>query len=133
MTWTDSSSSRYRLWRDPDRGIIAGVCAGIADYLGVEPIVIRLIAVLGLFFFFPPTLGAYIILAVVLRPKPRAFYANADEEAFWRGVNTAPADTFAGLKRKFRDLEERLGRMEGQVTSRDFELHRKFRDLDRSN
>jgi len=35
------------------------------------------------------------------------------------------------LKRKFRDLEDRLGQMEGQVTSGDFDLHRKFRDLDR--
>jgi phage shock protein C len=45
--------------------------------------------------------------------------------------NTAPADTFASLKRKFRDLEDRLGQMESQVTSGDFELHRKFRDLGR--
>ena len=50
MVWTNSSSTRYRLWRDTDRGIIAGVCAGIAAYIGVEPIVIRLVAVLGLVF-----------------------------------------------------------------------------------
>lgn len=131
MVWTDSSSSRYRLWRNPDRGIVAGVCAGIADFLGVEPIVVRVVAVFGLFFFFPPTLGAYVVLAVVLKPKPRALYASPDEEAFWRGVNAAPADTLQGLKRKFRELEERLGGMESQVTSRDFELHRKFRDLGR--
>ena len=53
MVWTNGSSTRYRLWRDRDRGIIAGVCAGIADYIGVEPIVVRLVAVLGLVFFFP--------------------------------------------------------------------------------
>jgi phage shock protein C len=131
MVWTNSSSSRYRLWRDPDRGIIAGVCAGIANYIGAEPIVVRLVAVLGLIFFFPPTIGAYVILAVVLPPKPRAFYANPEEEAFWRGVNTAPTDTLGALKAKFRDLEDRLGQMEGQVASGDFELHRKFRDLGR--
>ena len=131
MVWTNSSSSRYRLWRDPDRGVIAGVCAGIANYIGTEPIVVRLVAVLGLIFFFPPTVIAYVILAVVLQPKPRAFYASAEEEAFWRGVNTAPTDTLGALKAKFRDLEDRLGQMEGQVTSGEFELHRKFRDLGR--
>jgi len=131
MVWTDSSSNRYRLWRNPDRGIIAGVCAGIADYIGVEPVVARLVAVLGLVFFFPPTLAAYVILAVVLRPKPRALYSSREEEQFWRGVNAAPADTVQGLKMKFRDLEARLGQMETQVTSGDFELHRKFRDLGR--
>jgi len=131
MVWTNSTSTRHRLWRDTDRGILAGVCAGIADYVGVEPIVVRLAAVLGLVFFFPPTIAAYVILAIALRPKPPALYSSADEEAFWRGVGTAPADTVNSLKRKFADLEARLGYMESQVTSGDFELHRKFRDLAR--
>jgi len=127
MVWTNSSSTRYRLWRDTDRGIIAGVCAGIAGYI----VVVRLVAVLGLVFFFPPTIVAYVILALVLRPKPPALYASPDEEAFWRGVGTAPADTLHSLKRKFTDLEARLGQMESQVASGDFDLHRKFRDLGR--
>ena len=131
MAWTNSSSTRYRLWRDTDRGIIAGVCAGIAGYVGVEPIVVRLVAVLGLVFFFPPTIVAYVILALVLRPKPPTLYASPDEEAFWRGDGTAPADTLHSLKRKFADLEARLGQMESQVASGDFDLHRRFRDLDR--
>jgi phage shock protein C len=131
MVWTNSSSTRHRLWRDTDRGILAGVCAGLADFIGVEPIVVRLAAVLGLIFFFLPTVAAYVILAIVLRPKPPALYASPDEEAFWRGVGTAPADTLYSLKRKFADLEARLGRMESEVTSGDFDLHRKFRDLGR--
>jgi phage shock protein C len=131
MIWTNGGGSRYRLWRNPDRGIIAGICAGIADYIGVEPIVVRLVAVLALVFFFLPTIAVYLILAVVLRPRPPALYASADEEAFWRGVGTAPADTLLSLKRKFRDLEARLARMEGQVAFGDFELHRQFRDLGR--
>ena len=131
MVWTNGSSPPYRLWRNRDRGILAGVCAGIADYVGVEPIVVRLVVVLGLVFFFPPTIVAYLVLAVVLRPKPPALYASRDEEAFWRGVGTAPADTLRSLKRKFADLEARLGQMESQVASGDFELHREFRDLGR--
>jgi phage shock protein C len=131
MVWTDSSKRPPRLWRDRDRRILAGVCAGIADYLGLEPIIVRLIAVLCLVFFFPPTLIAYVVLAIVLRPKPHALYASPEEEAFWRGVGGAPADTLQSLRRKFADIEARLGRMEAQVTSGDFELHRKFRDLAR--
>jgi phage shock protein C len=130
MAWTNSTH-RFRLWRDRDRGIIAGVCAGIADYIGVEPIVVRLIAVAGLIFFFVPTAGAYLVLALALAQKPPRLYASREEETFWRGVNTAPADTFGALKTKFRDLEDRLGRMESQVASGDLELHRKFRDLGR--
>jgi phage shock protein C len=128
MAWTDNAR-RFRLWRDTDRGILAGVCAGIADYAGLEPVIVRIAAVAGLIFFFVPTIVAYLILAVALRPKPPALYESRDEEAFWRNVNTAPTDTFQSLRHKFRDLEERLRRMESQVTSADFDLHRKFHDL----
>jgi phage shock protein C len=129
MVWTNRTISRHRLWRDTERGILAGVCAGIADYIGVEPIVVRLVAVLCLVFFFPPTIVVYVILAVVLRPKPPALYASAEEESFWRGVGIAPADTLHSLNRKFVNLESRLELMEAQVSSGDFELHRRFRDL----
>lgn len=130
MTWTNSTQ-RFRLWRDRERGIVAGVCAGIADYIGIEPIVVRIIAVLGLIFFFPVTVISYVILALALPPKPPSLYDSREEEAFWRSVNTAPTDTFQSLKHKFRDLEDRLAHMEAQVASGDFELHRKFRDLGR--
>ncbi|HEV2549552.1 MAG TPA: envelope stress response membrane protein PspC [Stellaceae bacterium] len=130
MTWTNSTQ-RFRLWRDRERGIIAGVCAGIADYIGIEPIVVRIVAVLGLIFFFPVTVIGYVILTLALPPKPPSLYDSREEEAFWRSVNTAPTDTFQSLKHKFRDLEDRLAHMEAQVASGDFELHRKFRDLDR--
>ena len=67
----------------------------------------------------------------MLRPKPPALYASPDEEAFWRSVGTAPAGTLHSLNRKFADLEARLGQMESQVASGDFELHREFRNLGR--
>ena len=131
MAWTNSSGNPFRLYRNSGSRILAGVCAGIADYLGVEPIVVRLAALLGLVFFFFPTVIAYIVLAVLLKPKPSALFRNRDEERFWRGVSNAPSDTFQSLKHKFSALEDRLRRMEGQVASGDFDLHRKFRDLDR--
>jgi phage shock protein C len=130
--WSDSTR-RYRLYRDPEHGIIAGVCAGIADYLGVERMVVRFVAILGLVIpmFSAATVIAYIFLAIVLKPRPPALFASAEEQSFWRGVAMAPDETVHGLRRKFAEMEERLRRLELQVTSRDFDLHRKFRDLDR--
>ncbi len=129
MTWSDSSGNPFRLFRDPDRGILAGVCAGIADYLGIEPMLVRIVAVACLVFFLPPTVIAYVVLALVLKPKPPLLVSDRETAAFWRGVNTAPSDTLQALRRKFRELEERLGQMEAQVASGDLDLHRKFRDL----
>ena len=40
-----SSSGYHRMYRDPDRRIIGGVCAGIGAYWRIEPWVVRLIFV----------------------------------------------------------------------------------------
>ena len=123
------SQSRHRLYRDPEHGLLAGVCAGIADYLGAERIVIRLAFAVALVFFIVPAGLAYILLAIALPTRPPALTMSGEEAAFWRGIATAPDDTLAGLRRRFGDLEGRLRAMERQVTSGDLDLHRKFRDL----
>jgi phage shock protein C len=126
--WTDS---RYRLYRDPANGVLAGVCAGIAQYFGVERIAVRIAFVLAFFFFFVLAAIGYVVLAFVLPKRPPALYASGEEESFWRGAATAPDDTLHGLRRRFGDIETRLRAMERQVTSDDFDLQRKFRDLGR--
>ena len=123
------SDSRARLYRDPEHAILAGVCAGIADYLGAERIVVRLAFVVALFLFIVPAALIYILLAIALPKRPPALYASEAEAAFWRGVTTAPEDTLAALRRRFGDLEARLQRMEREVTSGEADLRRKFRDL----
>ena len=57
MMWSDQRN-RYRLYRDPRNGVLAGVCAGLAAYFGIERVAVRLAFVLALvFFFFPAALG----------------------------------------------------------------------------
>jgi phage shock protein PspC (stress-responsive transcriptional regulator) len=45
--------------------MIAGVCAGLADYLNIDPTVVRLLFVLGLFVVHGGLVIAYIIMAIV--------------------------------------------------------------------
>jgi phage shock protein C len=123
------SEPRTRLWRDPEHGVLAGVCAGIAAYVGIERIAVRLAFVLGLIFFFVPAAIGYVVLAMMLPRRPPALFASGEEEAFWRRVATQPSDTVRGLSRRFGDLEARLRAMEGTVASPDFDLRRRFRDL----
>jgi len=124
-----SSWDRTRLYRDTERGWIAGVCAGIADYIETEPMLVRLAAVLCLIFFFLPTVVAYIAFALVLKHKPSALYASAAEESFWRGLRTDPGGTLHGVRERFHALDRRLRRAETLVTSDEFELRRGFRDI----
>ena len=99
--WSDS---RYRLYRDPDHGMLAGVCAGISAYFGIDRMAVRLAFVLALVFFFVPAALGYVVLAIVLPKRPPALFASGEEEAFWRSVTTAPEDTLQTLRRRFADL-----------------------------
>ena len=123
------TDTRHRLYRDPEHGLLAGVCAGIADYFGTERIVIRLAFVVALCLFIVPAALVYVVLAIALPKRPPALYTSDAEAAFWRGVATAPDDTLAALRRRFRDLDARLQAMEREVTSGEADLRRKFRDL----
>ncbi len=125
------SPNPHRLYRDPQRGVLGGVCTGIADYFGVQPAVIRLAVLFALFFFSVPLVIAYVIALVVLPVRPAQVYRDAEEEAFWRTVSTKPDRTIVGLVQRFRDMEKRIVGMEAYVASKEFELNRAIRDLDR--
>ena len=120
-----------RLYRNPRRGWIAGVCAGIADYFGISAGLVRLLTVISLIAFTLPTFAAYVIAAMVLERRPENLQASREEEAFWRSVRLEPSRTAHDLARKFQDMERRLRVAEAKVTSSEFKLRRQFRDLER--
>ena len=133
MTWRErngSPPSPRGLYRDPRRAWLAGVCAGIADYFGVSPCMVRALTVMSAIFFPPPTFIGYLIAAFVLKRRPDDMYENAREEAFWRSVRLEPGRTAHDLARKFQELERRLRAAEARVTSSEFKLRRQFRDLE---
>ena len=61
-----------KLYRSNTDKILAGVCGGIAEYLAVDPTVVRLLAVLSVF----TSVGiiAYIVAALVIPLPPMDYY-----------------------------------------------------------
>ncbi len=59
-----------RLYRSPDDRMIAGVCGGIAEYLNIDPLWVRLAAVL-LAFAYGSTIVIYILLWLLVPINPR--------------------------------------------------------------
>ena len=53
------------LYRSKSNLMIAGVCAGLGDYLNLDPTIIRLLFVLGFFTFNGAMLLVYLIMAIV--------------------------------------------------------------------
>lgn len=56
-----------RLYREPARGKVSGVCAGLARYWQIQPWLIRLAAVVCFFMLPLPTAVAYLMAVILLR------------------------------------------------------------------
>lgn len=61
-----SYEARRRLYRNPDDVVIAGVCSGLAAYLGLDPFLVRVIFVVLVILGFGTGIILYLILALVL-------------------------------------------------------------------
>jgi phage shock protein C len=59
-----------RLTRSREDRMLAGVCGGIADYLGMDPTIVRLVAVLLGIFSAGTALIGYLIAAIVMPEAP---------------------------------------------------------------
>jgi len=118
----------HKLFRDKEHAMLAGVCAGIADYFGFNRKGTRVATFLLMLLppFFPFVVVSYIILAILLPVKPANLYETEDQAEFWRGVSNAPSDVFGSLSHRFRELNLRLERMEAFVTSKEFEIDREL-------
>ncbi len=111
--------------------VIAGICGGLADRFGWDPLLVRLVAG-GMFFLTGggPVLITYLVIWMITPSRNTDMpYMSADEDAFWRGVSDRPTATFSNLKYTFRDLEDRLQSLERNVTSDEWRLRKEFRDL----
>ena len=134
-----------KLYRDGERGMIAGVCAGIADFFELDVRMLRIAVAVGAFFF-PSLIVAYIVLALLLkkrsapdgngaagkrkrRKKKRARSEHATATDFASSERAAPEATLSRVRRRFGDLDARLQPLEKYVTSERYRLDREFEDL----
>jgi phage shock protein C len=124
-------NSATKLYKNPRDGMLMGVCAGLADYFGINATAVRLLVVFGAIF---TGIGVfvigYIILGFVIDPKPADLYEDEEEETFWRETRKAPEYSAAELRRRFRDIERRTTEMESYMTSKRFRLERELKALE---
>ena len=63
-----------KLYKIEQGKVLCGVCGGIAEYLNLDPNIIRLLTILlGIFSAFFPLLIAYIVMACILPDKSMTF------------------------------------------------------------
>jgi phage shock protein C len=120
---THSSRTLYR----SRRGLIFGVCRGLAEYSDIPTFWVRFAAVIGLFLTgFWPFMLVYIVAAIFLKPAPVIEFSS-DED--WNFYQTYVADRKVALSRlldRCRNLDRRTRRMESVVTRRSYDWDRRF-------
>jgi phage shock protein C len=118
------AGTNTKFYLDKQNAKWKGVCAGIADYTGVNAIWIRLGTVfLTLMGGFPWTLIAYFVAAWFADKKPIHLYAhNPDEQKFWQGVRQSPARTTRDIRSRFRAIDRRMADIETFYVSNNKQL-----------
>ncbi|MFV8869374.1 envelope stress response membrane protein PspC [Serratia fonticola] len=111
-----------KLYRVPEEGMLKGVCAGLAHYFDVPVRLIRVIAVLSLFFgLFFITVVAYIALVFVLEEAPASRYQDEHQ--------ATPRQLLDKLEYELSSGEQQLRKVERYVTSDTFGVQSRFRQL----
>lgn len=119
-----------RFYRNRERAIVAGVCAGLADYFGFNLKVTRVLAFISLLMATPMTLIVYFATVFLVPAAPAAGRRQASHDpAFRQALRSAPAQTMGDVKRRFQTLDSRLAKLERYVTSSRFNLDQEFRKL----
>ena len=130
-TYTRTSGRRF--YRDADRAVLGGVCAGLATYLGFNLKVTRLLCFIAFLCAFPFALIAYLAVVLLVPASSSRIYDEAlDEERrkdALREEIVRARPTTGEIRERYRSLDERLARIEKYVTSSRYELDEEFRRL----
>jgi phage shock protein C len=116
------SASRTKFYLDKQNKKFLGVCAGVADYTGIDVTVVRVGTVILSLITSGWVIPAYFITAWLAPCKPFGLYDDAEDAKFWQGVRSNPSRSASEVRSKFRDLDRRLADIETLYTSRNTRL-----------
>ena len=123
-----ASMRERRFYRNADKAMLGGVCAGIADYFGFNLCVTRILAVIA-FITMPLTILGYLALVLLAPSSSTKDRPRPVDPEFHRAVRSSPSQTMSDVRSRFRSLDRRLARLEKYVTSSRYQLDREFERL----
>lgn len=153
MTAINAGTPRY-LYRDRDRALLGGVCAGLARFLGFNLRVTRILAFIAFLMAMPVAVIAYIAAVFLIpseshgdagvannqpgragmmrsrrrRSRKRRSWCGGAREYDDAAERTEPAIANE-IDRRCESLDDRLKRLEKHVTSKRFQLDQELSRL----
>ncbi len=147
LMMTAGANSDRRLFRDADRAVLGGVCAGLAGYLGLNLRVTRVLAFIAFLMAMPIAVISY-LAAVCLIPSASNMNYSVETEQYFCSkrrrrkkrksresrkqrdtVEESQSSVAGDIDRRCRSLDERLARLEKLVTSKRFQLDQELSRL----
>ena len=105
------------------RGILMGVCRGVAEHFHFSVFWLRMIVFLIFVFTgFWPVGVVYIVAGLILKMEPVIPLDTENDQEFYQSYTTSRESAIQRLKRKFDNIDRRIQRMEHTVTSREFDI-----------
>jgi len=130
---TFAGTTHRRLYRDADRAVLGGVCAGLATYLGFNLKVTRFLCILAFLCAFPFAVIAYLAAVLIIPSSSSRMYTGDEHEEqrkdALREEILRAKPSVSEVRERYRSMDERLARIEKYVTSSRYELDEKFRRL----
>ncbi len=122
--------SRTRFYRNKRNGKVNGICAGIADYTGLDVTLVRIGLVAAIVLGAGALLPVYFIAGWVADDQPREIASDdKDERKFWQGVRASPGQSARDIRGRMREIDRRLADIEQYVTTENRSLAREIEDL----
>ncbi len=125
-----SEPSRTKFYLDKRHGKFMGVCAGIANYTGLDVTLVRIGLVAAVVIGGGALIPVYFIAGWIADDEPREIASDTkDERKFWQGVRASPTQSAREIRSRMRDIDRRLADIEYVVTSENRTLAREIEQL----
>jgi phage shock protein C len=127
---TVQPATRTRFYKDKRNGKVLGICAGIADYTGVDVVIVRILMFLALWLSGFSILPVYFIAGWIAEDRPRELdYGSKDDQRFWQQVRASPARTAREIRANLKGIDRRLADVESYVLTNNRSLAREIEQL----
>lgn len=126
-------TEKRKLYRNSEKGKLAGVCAGVAEYLNIETWIVRVAFITGLVFSTGFFAVVYIAGWIILDKKEitgkGGLRSTVELKTKVYQAGEPPKQAFQDIKQELNELEVELQRMERYVTSNEYQLNRELNRL----
>jgi phage shock protein C len=123
-------ASRTKFYLDKRNGKVMGVCAGIANYTGLDVTLVRLGLIAAIILGAGALLPVYFIAGWIANDQPREIAAESNEQRkFWQGVRASPRQSARDIGSRMREIDRRLADIEHYVTTENRSLAREIEQL----